>query len=90
LIAELESKVQSLEIDKAVRDKHVDFLKEQNAEGQRNLLSQSRYIGHLETQVVSLGGVADQTFLKAPLEEPSQTPETASDSPQRPPFDPVH
>ena len=62
----LESKLRSLEIDKAVRDKQIEFLTKQNAEGHENLLSQSRYIGHLETQVMQLGGRPDQTFLVAP------------------------
>ncbi len=62
----LESKLRSLEIDKAVRDKQIEFLTKQNEEGYENLLSQSRYIGHLETQVMQLGGRPDQTFLAAP------------------------
>ena len=65
-IAELESKLRSLEIDKAVRDKQIEFLTKQNAEGHENLMSQSRYIGHLETRVLELGGRPDQTFLSAP------------------------
>lgn len=65
-ISELENEIRSLEIDKAVRDRHVDFLSEQNKEGQQNLLSQSRYIGHLETKVLQLGGKPDLTFLKPP------------------------
>ena len=67
-IEELRRELRSLEIDKAVRDRQIDFLTEQNAEGQKNLLSQSRYIGHLETQVLQLGGAPDQTFLKAPVQ----------------------
>ena len=58
--------MRSLQIDKAVRDKQIDFLTKQNEEGQKNLLSQSRYIGHLETQVLQLGGAPDHTFLDAP------------------------
>lgn len=71
VIAELETlrrELRSLEIDKAVRDRQIDFLTDQNATGQKNLLSQSRYIGHLETQVLQLGGAPDQTFLQAPIE----------------------
>lgn len=67
-VEELRRELRSLEIDKAVRDRQIDFLTEQNAEGQKNLLSQSRYIGHLETQVLQLGGAPDQTFLKAPVQ----------------------
>ena len=72
-IAELEREVRSLEIDKAVRDRHVEFLTEQNKEGQKNLLSQSRYIGHLETQVMQLGGRPDQQFLEAPVPSERET-----------------
>jgi hypothetical protein len=64
---ELDTKLRSLEIDKAVRDKQIEFFTKQNEEGQRSLLSQSRYIGHLETQVMRLGGQPDQTFLQAPV-----------------------
>lgn len=63
----LQTKLQSLEIDKAVRDKQIEILTKQNAEGFENLLSQSRYIGHLETKMVQLGGKPDQTFLSAPV-----------------------
>ena len=45
----------------------MDFLSKQNEEGQRQLLSQSRYIGHLETKLLQLGGTPDQTFLEAPV-----------------------
>lgn len=64
---ELETLVRSLEIDKAVRDKQIEFFTKQNEEGQTSLLSQSRYIGHLETQVMRLGGQPDQAFLQAPV-----------------------
>jgi len=67
-VEDLRRELRSLEIDKAVRDRQIDFLTEQNAEGQKNLLSQSRYIGHLETQVLQLGGAPDQTFLTAPVQ----------------------
>ncbi|MEO1703622.1 MAG: hypothetical protein AAFR71_16375 [Pseudomonadota bacterium] len=66
-IAELEGKVRSLEIDKAVRDRHVEFLSKQNEEGRNELLGQSRYIGHLETQLHRLGGRPDHSFLKPPV-----------------------
>lgn len=90
-IDELEAQVRSLEIDKAVRDKHVDFLSKQNEEGQRNLLSQSRYIGHLETKVLQLGGEPDQTFLNPPTPEAQAEVELVEkEEPQNPnqrPFD---
>lgn len=83
-ISELESKVRSLEIDKAVRDKHVEFLSKQNAEGQKNLLSQSRYIGHLETQVLQLGGEPNERFLKAPTA--NETPSVETQNPAQTQF----
>lgn len=79
-IAELEREVRSLEIDKAVRDRQVEFLTKQNEEGQNNLLSQSRFIGHLETQLLQLGGRADQQFLSAPI--PRENAGTHTSSPQ--------
>lgn len=71
-VHDLRAKLQSLEIDKAVRDQHITFLNKQNSEGRENLLSQSRYIGHLETKLVALGGVPDQTFLSAPLPQSNE------------------
>jgi len=62
----LETKIQSLEIDKAVRDQHIQHLKSENERSREDLLSQSRYIGHLETKVIQFGDVPDQTFLSAP------------------------
>ncbi len=92
-ISGLEAKVRSLEIDKAVRDKHVEFLTDQNAAGQQNLLSQSRYIGHLETTVLSLGGKPNQQFLEAPIPKPDESHGMASpegtDAPKAP-YGPVH
>lgn len=76
---ELRTQLRSLEIDKAVRDRQIEFLSQQNEEGQKSLLSQSRYIGHLETQVHQLGGKPDQRFLEAPVArepEPSQPEES--------------
>ena len=83
----LHAQIRSLEIDKAVRDRQIDFLTAQNEEGQKGLLSQSRYIGHLETQVLQLGGTPDQRFLQAPVpaKDPSQTVH-----PDQAPLGPVH
>lgn len=75
-IKKLENQIKSLEIDKAVRDQHISFLTSQNEKGQHDLLSQSRYIGHLETKVITLGGEPDTKFLDAPV--PNQ------------PIEPVH
>ncbi len=86
-LRDLNAQIRSLEIDKAVRDRQIDFLTAQNEEGQKGLLSQSRYIGHLETQVMQLGGTPDQRFLQAPVpsNELSQTVH-----PDQAPLRPVH
>ena len=89
-IAELETKVRSLEIDKAVRDKQVEYLTEQNATAQEQLLGQSRYIGHLETEVLRLDGEASQQFLEAPIPRSQESPETPPQGSQANSYDPVH
>ncbi|MDB4020165.1 hypothetical protein N9491_06085 [Planktomarina temperata] len=73
-IIKLEAQIKSLEIDKAVRDQHISFLTSQNEKGQQDLLSQSRYIGHLETKVLALGGEPDSKFLAAPVAEVQPDP----------------
>ncbi|WP_420860335.1 hypothetical protein [Algirhabdus cladophorae] len=78
---ELEVKLRSLEIDKAVRDKQIEFFTKQNEEGQQSLLSQSRYIGHLETQVLRLGGEPNQAFLKPPVPHDPVDPVTNHNQP---------
>lgn len=78
-IKELENQIKSLEIDKAVRDQHISFLTSQNEKGQKDLLSQSRYIGHLETKVLALGGEPDTKFLDAPV--PNQPTEPVHSQP---------
>jgi len=78
---ELEAKLRSLEIDKAVRDKQIEFFTKQNEEGQQSLLSQSRYIGHLETQVLRLGGEPNQAFLKPPVPHDPVDPVTNHNQP---------
>lgn len=66
-LKDLQRELRSLEIDKAVRDRQIEFLEQQNAKGSEQLLSQSRYIGHLETKLVARGGTPDQSFLQAPV-----------------------
>ena len=78
-IKDLENQIKSLEIDKAVRDQHISFLTSQNEKGQKDLLSQSRYIGHLETKVLALGGEPDTKFLDAPV--PNQPTEPVHSQP---------
>ena len=86
----LEASVRSLEVDKAVRDQHIDFLTRQNAEGQQGLLSQSRYIGHLETQLKQLGVTPDQRFLDAPVPKREEALEPEVVNPDQQPLGPVH
>jgi len=75
-IEELETKVRSLERDKAARDYIVDFLTVQNDKLLEESKGQSRYIGHLETQVLGLGGNPEEhKFLKAPIPEIVTNPE---------------
>ena len=69
-IIELESQVRSLEVDRAVRDRHIEFLSKEIEQGKRTLASQSQFIGHLKTTVYQLGGTPDeQRYLKPPLPE---------------------
>jgi hypothetical protein len=85
----LRSKVQSLEIDKAVRDKQIEFLNKRNEEGQTGLMSQSRYIGHLETQVMLSGGEPDHRFLEAPIPKDNSVEEPEVVDPRQKPLPPV-
>lgn len=91
-VRDLQAQIRSLEIDKAVRDRQIDFLTGQNEDGQKGLLSQSRYIGHLETQVLQLGDKPDQQFLQAPVpdKERPQTSDPIHIHPNQPPLRPVH
>ena len=66
-IRDLEDKITSLKVDVAVNSKLADEFKEQFLKGQKMLQAQSRYIGHVETKILKLGGSTDQTFLEAPV-----------------------
>lgn len=66
-ISEFEEKIASLKIDVAVNAKLAEEFKEQYLKGQKVLQAQSRYIGHVETQILKLGGSTDLTFLDAPV-----------------------
>lgn len=65
-IRELENKVMALSVDVGWRDKMLDKLQRENEKGQDTLHGQARYIGHLESDLMRLGGKPDQTFLAAP------------------------
>lgn len=73
--AALRAENESLKFDKATRDAKIEFLTQQNKESQAALLGQSRYIGHLETQLLRSGGEADQAFLEAPVPDRPIEPE---------------
>lgn len=65
-IKELESRVMALSIDVGWRDKLLEKYQRENEKGQETLHAQARYIGHLESDLLRLGGKPDQTFLAAP------------------------
>lgn len=71
---ELKNQIRSLEIDKGIRDKQIEFLKDENEKGRDTLSAQSRYIGHLETLALQSGTSPDAKFLSSPV------PKTESDT----------
>jgi len=90
-IKELESRVMALSIDVGWRDKLLEKYQRENEQGQESLQAQARYIGHLESDLLRLGGKPDQTFLAAPTpQEPKvdQAPPAGAEpeiiQPQRP------
>lgn len=90
-IKELESKVMALSIDVGWRDKLLEKYQRENEMGQESLHAQARYIGHLESDLLRLGGKPDQTFLSAPKPQepkaeqaPTSEPQPEIIQPQRP------
>ena len=81
-IRELESQSQSLRIDVAWRDKMLEKVTAENEKGQDSLHAQARYIGHLESDLLRLGGKPDQTFLAAPKPQDHKIEYSASSDPQ--------
>jgi len=73
--SKLQAEIESLRFDNATRDAKIEFLTLQNREWQQAMMGQSRYIGHLETNLMRLGGQADQAFLEAPVPERHMEPE---------------
>lgn len=65
-IRSLESQIQTLTIDIRWRDQMLDKLNRDNERMFDSLQGQARYIGHLETDLLRLGGQPDQKFLSAP------------------------
>ena len=66
-IRDLEDQVLILQTDLKWRDKVISDQKQSNEILLDEVKGQSRYIGHLETNLLKLGGKTDQTFLKAPV-----------------------
>jgi len=73
-IHELEHEIQSLKIDVAVNDRLKDQFKDEYLKGANTLHAQARYIGHLENDLLRLGGEPNEKFLTAP------TPKEQGDS----------
>lgn len=63
----LKNQIRSLEIDKGIRDKQIEYLEIENEKGRDALSAQSRYIGHLETLAVQSGTSPDAKFLSSPV-----------------------
>ena len=73
---DLEDQVLILQTDLKWRDKVITDQKQANEILLDEVKGQSRYIGHLETNLLELGGKTDQAFLKAPVPKSGQ-PEDA-------------
>lgn len=71
-IQELESQNQSLQIDVAWRQKMLEKITAENEKGQESLHAQARYIGHLESDLLRLGGKPNEKFLSAPTPKADQ------------------
>lgn len=59
--------IASLKIEVRFNEKMTEQFKKQYLRSQEALIAQSRYIGHIETQIYRLGESPDQAFLKAPV-----------------------
>jgi hypothetical protein len=66
-INSLKEKLQSLQIDKGVRDKFIHWLQVENSKGRETQNAQARYIGHLETIAIDSGASPDSQYLAAPV-----------------------
>ena len=66
-IASLQEEIASLKIEIRFNEKMTEQFKKQYLKSQEALIAQSRYIGHIETRILKLGGTTDQAFLKAPV-----------------------
>ena len=66
-IEKLQDEIVSLKVDVAVKSEQAKQFQSLFLEGQKTIRGQSRYIGHVETKILRMGGTTDQTFLKAPV-----------------------
>ncbi|MEP3422883.1 MAG: hypothetical protein ABJN35_14175 [Erythrobacter sp.] len=81
-IRSLKTQIQALSVDVQWRDKMLDRLTRENERMLENMHGQARYIGHLESDLLRLGGAPDQQFLQAPKVQPSPQHEPANDNTQ--------
>lgn len=65
-IKALENEIMRLKIDVGWRDQYISKITSENDKGQESLHAQARYIGHLESDLLRLGGKPDEKFLAAP------------------------
>ena len=64
-IEKLQDEIVSLKVDVAVKSEQAKQFQRLFLEGQKTIQGQSRYIGHVETKILRMGGTTDQTFLEA-------------------------
>ena len=72
-VRDLEDQILILQTDLKWRDKVITDQKHANEILLDEVKGQSRYIGHIETNLLKLGGKTDQTFLKAPVPKSGQS-----------------
>lgn len=75
-LEDLQDEIMSLKVDVAVKSEQANQFKKLFLEGQKTIQAQSRYIGHVETKILRMGGTTDQTFLEAPVPESGRSEET--------------
>jgi len=75
----LEDEILILKTDLKWRDKVISDQKQANETLLEEVKGQSRYIGHLETNLLQLGGKTDQTFLEAPVPKSGRSEDIKDD-----------
>jgi len=75
-LEDLQDEIVSLKVDVAVKSEQANQFKKLFLEGQKTIQAQSRYIGHVETKILKMGGTTDQAFLEAPVPEFGRSKET--------------